>query len=272
MHNYKSLLIAIVCGILSGIPFLYTGEVTSLLDVINKLSFSEFYIDATYIAKFFVWYFPLMIFQIVWGTYIYRHFCTASVYYFSRLKNRITWFAGEIPKLYLYILLYLTVLLVSCMLPMLLFRGIVVDSNSIIILIYYYVIQSLWLYITTMLINILSIKWGSSIGFVLVSGVQIFFIGMFAPLQSILNFDVPENLEFKSRILKLNPISHLVLNWHSSSVSELNGEINKFDILFDLNESVVLFLFLSVIVSIIGCFVVKRQEFITINRETGGTV
>ena len=76
----------------------------------------------------------------------------------------------------------------------------------------------------------------------------------------------------KTILLQINPLSHLVLKWHSSSIEKLNEHINELGIDFPLHSSMVLFTIIAMLILITGGYVIKRQEFIIINREIGGNL
>ena len=265
-------LVAIFCGVFLGFP-ISGGEELSLFVVVNKLSFSEFVINTPYVHQLLIWYFPLILFQILWGTYIYKHFCTASVYYFSRLQKRRGWYLAEAGKLYLLSLLYLIVLVLSTCMVAAVGDRFVIGDGDLFFLVYYLVVHSSWLFAMTLLINLISIKVGSSGGFLAVAGVQFAFIAYFVALENVLNFSDPiVSLELRVLLIKLNPLSHLILKWHSSNIENLDRYINYFQIEFPMWQSLVGMLVLVIVVLSVGIWVVQKQEFITINRETGGSI
>ena len=104
MRRWKYIIFAVVFGLFYGI--IYTGTVNEMLlsEIVLKLSFSEFALcggNASYIGKIMLCFFPSVIFQVISGIELYRHFCTGSVYYFSRCVNRKKWYLKEIIHLYL---------------------------------------------------------------------------------------------------------------------------------------------------------------------------
>lgn len=185
------------------------------------------------------------------------------------MNNRISWFIRENIKLCLICFMYISIITGICCLAGGAFNNFRFDKNVLIILCYHLCIQSLWLFATTLLVNVLSILFGSSISFSIIYSVQMTFLLFFSIFKSYFQFD-RGNVGRKTNILKLNPISHLVLKWHNSRLRKINSKINVLNIDFKLSESVIFFVIISVIVFILGCIIVKRQELIYINRETGG--
>jgi hypothetical protein len=121
------------------------------------------------------------------------------------------------------------------------------------------------------------VKIGSIWGFSFVSAVQVLGVTAFIVLENLNIFTYElktaseiENLNFQSNIIKFNPISHIVLKYHSSGNQRLNEMINSYGFSFDLNESVVLLLVIAVLISIWGCNVIKKKEFISNNQEMEG--
>lgn len=273
---FKFLLLGILCGILNcSYLWISNDNSISLSGMINLFGFNDFYINAGYLILLFRWYFPIILFQIIWGTYIYRHFCSASVYYFSRCNNRVKWFLKEIVYLYIYAILYLLSSLVISALVILFCGNLTLDSSAFLLALYYLILHSLWLFIITVLINVLSITIGSVAGFSIVAAIQALGVAIFIILDDLNIFtyeltspDEIENLELQSKIIKFDPISHIVLKYHNSGNSKLNSVINKYGFDFSLNESVLTLFIAALIVLAVGCIIIKKKEFITINKES----
>lgn len=269
MDRKKVFIFAILFGIIYGFSISDNSQSSDIFEIINRLEFVEYDFDKIYVHLFLRWYFHIITFQILFGTYIYKHFCTASVYYFSRMNNRIIWFIRENIKLCLICFMYISIITGICCMAGGAFNNFRFDKNVLFILCYHLCIQSLWLFATTIMINVLSILFGSSISFSIIYSVQMTFLLCNSIFSSYFQFE-RGNVERKTNILKLNPISHLVLKWHNSRLQKINSEINFLNIDFKLSESIVFFIIISIIVFISGCIIVKRQELIYINRETGG--
>ena len=232
-----------------------------LSEIIIHFSFGELPTEHYYIAEASLRMFPLLIFQIFFGVYIYHRFCSASVYYFSRCDNRIRWFIKESLRLYPYTVMYPFIIIGVSVMMTAIFHSVQVNSASLILLMYYLVIYSLWLFIATVLINMIAIRFGNSaFGFAIVSGLQFSFL---LSLLAIDSDSTPNAL-----LLKLNPFSHLVIKWHSSHLDSVDRLINKFGIDFDLNLSIILLFVVAIVVVVIGMTIVKKQQFISINQET----
>ena len=273
----KYLLIALAGGIFNClILVLNSKESYPSSYVVLSFGLSALELYSGSIGSFFSWYFPFLLFQVLWGTYLYRHFCSASVYYFSRCGNRVRWFLKEAGKLYSFTVLYLSILLGSGLLVMQVTGKLYWDAVTLPLLLYYFELESAWLFRLTLLVNVLAIKLSSSGGFILVGGFQLLCVGAFAMWHGG-GKDMDATVEQaafmeQAQRMRFNPISHIILGWHSSKNSVLDSYVHQLGITFDFSWSVLLLLLLAVISLLVGCFIVKRQEFIIINRETGGSI
>lgn len=265
MRKMKIVLVAFVIGILSVEIGFFDLKKVSLSAIILSDSFSGVDFLPQYIPMFTLRYMPLFFFQINFSTYIYKHFCSASVYFFSRNINRKKWFFIETLKIYMYAIVYLVV---SCLTQILLigmFTRITVDREAIIIIFYFIIIYSLYLLLTTISINIVSIMSNSSIGFIVMQGMLL--------LSSSIFFLMGKNIENgyltnkMILLIKSNLIANLIFPFHSSRICKVDRLINIKDINFDLNFSLICYLVLCVCVVLMGSIVVEKHEFITNNKE-----
>ena len=140
------------------------------------------------------------------------------------------------------------------------------DFTSLIITVYYLLIYSMFLFFFTLMINIVSIIAGSRIGFISAVTVEILGMSSFFMLGKIVSDEA--NIAGKYIwLLKSNPFANIAFGVHSSKIKSLDKLINLKGISFDLNESIVYFFVLSLIMIVLGYFVVKKHEFITNNHE-----
>ena len=238
-------------------------------DVIMLLGFEYVDFFPQYIPIITYWYLPLIIFQIFYGTYIYRHFCSASVYFFSRYCSRTLWFLKETGVLYLFGLAYLIVMILSGTFITSFFTPVSAGTTSWLLACYYLLIHSLFLLVTTLGINILAIVFTSNVGFMIIEGISLFSMASFAVLGK---YFITEDIliDKYTWLLKINPFAHLVFSMHSSGINSVDRIINTKSISFDLNLSVLVFLMAAIIVTVCGCMMVSNHNFIESNKETGG--
>lgn len=71
-------------------------------------------------------------------------------------------------------------------------------------------------------------------------------------------------------LLKLDPISHLVLMWHTSRFSGANARIHMLPLTFDLYTSILYFLVAGVLITLIGGLIVKKKEIMISDMELEG--
>ncbi len=270
MSTYlKCIITSLLWGVLESLFYLRLNEKIILSDIIFQFSFLKKYIETPYIIDMTIKFLPYLIFQILFGTCIYKHFCSASNYYFSRCINRTKWLLREAFLLYTYVLIFLFCMLAGGVMVTVITNELIFDLESIILLLYYLIIYSLWLYLTTLLINIIAVRFNSSVAFIAIAGLEMGCIFSLVLWENVLPLQDSPFIDRNFLFLQLNPVAHLVLAWHSSFIEKLNMRINIYYQSFDLNISVVLFLLLSIIVTVVGCIVVKRKDLIIANNESG---
>ena len=145
------------------------------------------------------------------------------------------------------------------------FTTIKIDDGAVIIAIYYIAIYSIYLLSTTLAINIVSILFGSNIGFGVVQGIVLLSVSIFFILGNYVkdNF-ITEKVKF---LIKGNLIANLIFPFHSSKINSINNLINIKSIDFDLNYSILYYLIICIVVIVFGGYVVEKYEFIINNKE-----
>ena len=229
-------------------------------------------------------YLPLLLFQIFYGTMIYRHFCTASVYYFSRKTNRVKWFLPECAKLFLYAVAYTAVLLFSAVGIVAAFGSLQWNQGFWPLCIYYLATWSLFLFFTTLAVNVLSVLLTGSAAFLIVEAACFLNVLVYSVLDPLSRnaadyeppaymtpgYVEPNFLKDWMWAIRPNFIANLNLSLHSHGLGVPEGLINTKDLDFGLNGSVLYFFILSVVVLTAGCLIVAKHSFIESNKETGG--
>ena len=272
MKYLKYAVIGIVIGILFAFIHIEKINLIAYRELILKISFSEYILtpnNASYLDKIILCYFPLIVLQVIAGIEIYRHYCTGAIYYFSRCVNKIKWYFKEVGSLSLQILIYL----LSYVLGYTIFDSIVYDITFDIVcvklFIYFIIIYFFWNYIFSLLINVTALFVKSNGGFTISIGLQLLFISLYVTFQEKL-YLIYENDNIAKLLIKLIPFSHLIISWHSSRDHTINSLINIYEMSYDLNYSVISLLIVSIVITVIGAFIIKKIDFIYSNRETGG--
>ncbi len=267
-YYLRFLFFAAFWGILNSV-FAGNADSTAFSSIVLDVGFGNTVLVISDAGNFFLWYFPLLFFHVFFGTYIYRHFCSASIYFFSRCCNRTLWFLKECGILYAFSLLYLIILITSGTLAVKLQTTVTFDKESWIILAYYLIIHSLFMFFTTLCINLIAILVSSSDGFIYVEGILIFCIATFFVVGEKYYHSVPTASSHLG-LIKWNPISHIIFSIHSSSIVSVDKLINKNGLDFDLNVSVAVFSLLVLFAVIGGVIAVNKYNFMDINQENGG--
>ncbi len=285
MNTYfKYMIVSVVTALCCYMPGEIYEESMMLSQVVMDAAFGTIDIGSEYIAFISQWFLPMLVFHIIFGTYIYKKFCSASVYYFSRTENRTKWYLKETLMLYGMVICYLITFVGTGMIVAMVKKGIKYDSESIWIFLYYLIIYSLFLFSTTLAINLIAIKISSVIGFGVIEGCLLTGITLFVLLgdyvekqvllvtEAIPSIETLQEIESSilsqySWLLKINPFAHLVFPIHSSQYDVVDLAINQKGILFDLNESVMYYAVLSAVVLTIGHYLIKNCEFLTNEKE-----
>lgn len=285
MNTYfKYMIVSVVTALCCYMPGEIYEESMTISQVVMNAAFGTVDIGSEYIAFISQWFLPMLVFHIIFGTYIYKKFCSASVYYFSRTENRAKWYVKEITTLYGMGICYLIAFVGTGMIVTMVKKGIRFDSAAVLIFLYYLIIYSLFLFSTTLAINLIAIKTSSVIGFGVIEGCLLAGITLFVLLgdyvekqvlimtEAVPSIETLQELESNilsqyNWLLKINPFAHLVFPIHSSQYSIVDLVVNQKGILFDLNESVIYYAVLSIVVLVVGYYLIKNCEFLTNEKE-----
>lgn len=266
----KCIIVAGIWGLLQGMWLGNSMDEISLNDILLTLGFGEMYFIPSYLIELGFRMLPYIVFQILFGVFIYRHFCTASVFYFSRQANRIRWFLREAATLYVYAAIFVGVILGTAFIGASFNGRVLSNPGAWRLLAFYMAIHSLWIFITALMINILSLFWGNSIGFVTVIIIQFAFVMLLFLFDTVFSLEYGVEIHRNAKLLKINPISHLIVMWHTSRDIRTDSYIHMFSISFDLYISVLVLLIAAVIAVLFGCLCVRKKEIIAADMELEG--
>lgn len=211
---------------------------------------------------------PLLIYEMIMGTEIYRHYCVAGIYDMIRRPHRKRWFVAEAFRLlgetFLFsaLMIFCEVLFTFCLgkLGKICWQDCYLFIMEIVMIAFF-------VWIGCILINVLSMIWDSRYGFGIVALMQmgcLTLLGMFGP-EGVLSFETSGiDHGILSFMLKLNPVSHIILNLHGS-ILEQGAEIlleNPCFINFSMLESLLYMMVLSAFVMIFGLVTVQKVELI----------
>lgn len=208
---------------------------------------------------------PDYMFELYIGIELYRHFCTASVYVFSRTPNRSRWYIREVLEVAVAVFGYQIIKMFAAMSVTFLHYKIEPDHFGFFLLVFHIIVYSLWVFTVSLLINLISIKYGSNNAFIWIVGIQIF---MTALLELVQIFE--SNLTLTKIFLNVNPIAHLVVGWHTGTIKELKNSLEVTYIRLDFKVTLVTMLAISIFSVIVGMYLVSQHEFLILNANEEG--
>lgn len=263
--------IAVVCGVLLSLSRInpYGGQIT-LQDLVLQLSGArgEFAMGLYYgaMVDFGFLMLPFFLYQFYGGIQLYRQFCVASVYVFSRTTNRVKWYVTELwgmckGLLVLQVFLQSTTLLVAA-----LRWNVVWTGEGWLLLGIHVLLFTLWTFTMALGVNLLALIWGSNTGFLAVFALQ---AGMLAALCTGAKLESADPA--LARLLVLDPVSRLVLGWQSGGVFGLEGVLPaEYGHVLNLSGSLLQVALMTVAVVILGLVVIEKKDILVSNLETGG--
>lgn len=247
------------------------GRTIMLSEMILELSGSRGMVGMGFssyeLISFAMRLFPAFIFVLYAGIMLYRHFCTASVYVFSRYPHRMKWYIGEVCHLGGAVCIFHVLLLTASIITTMSRYELRIDREGMVLAAYYFFIYSLWVYIMALSINLLAVYLGSSTGYTLVISVQMVCI-VLLNLTDLLVRYFDDRLTYENFLI-WNPIAHLVFEWHNGNMEILDRILTSSSYLHtDLNHSLMMFLLLGIIVTSVGAGIIKNHNLLVADLET----
>lgn len=233
----------------------YGGQIT-LSELVLQLSGSRgsfpLGLSLTDLLTFSLRLVPTFVFEALAGVTLYRHWCTASVYVFSRIPGRRGWYLSQVSGLLLTAALYQVLLLAAALCTALLRWEVLFDLRGALYLGFHFGIYTLWTAGAALLVNLIAIFTGSSAAFTGLTAAQLVLISLFALLR-----------EPVYELLRLNPMSCLVLGWQGS---RLLGDVAAMRI----ENSLIISAILALAALVAGVVIVQRHDLIVSDMESGG--
>lgn len=130
-------------------------------------------------------------------------------------------------------------------------------------------INTLYLFAASVLINLLALLVGSALGFSLTYALQVCLIFMLLLWHRRLPVPAGTAPQWPWLLFWLNPIPHLVLNWHSSANGLLNSQMQALAYPYPLYCSVLYMTVSAVLVEVGGYLAYSRHDLLT-DTEGGG--
>lgn len=264
------LLLGLCCGVLLSFAYInpYSNKLT-LAELILQLSGSrgdlQLGLSLSELLTFNIKLVPCFLFELYMGTNLYRHFCTASVYIFSRNPNRTLWYLKECSVILAFSFIYQTVLIISSYSVACYRYNVVWNYSGFVLMLIHIALYGLWLFAITLLVNVVSLLLGSEISFAVILGGQAAMIALLAFLKI---FEY--NYKLFSIAVNMNPISHLVVGWQSCDIEWLNNTVRPNEIALSLSFSFLYVFLISLVIFIIGGIIIQKRDIITTDSEFGG--
>ncbi len=228
-------------------------------DLALGFSFSE-------LISFAMRLFPAFIFELYAGIMLYQHFCTASVYVFSRYTHRVKWYVKEVGLLCGVVCIFHVLLLAAAALTAAFRYEVQVDSAGMVLTMYHFFIYSLWVYSMTLAVNLVALYIGSSKAYTFIMSMQLIGIVLLNLMELVKRCF--GNGAFYSGYLVWNPLAHLVLGWHSSNMEPLDQILATNYMKIDLTVSLIVVLLLGIAITITGAVLVKKRDLLVSDLET----
>jgi hypothetical protein len=277
MMNKNRYIFIVVAGALSGIllTFQYVNPIEntiSLREIVFQLSGSrgEILLGFSFseLIAFSARLLPYYTFELYMGVEIYQHFCTSSIYVFSRVSNRTKWYLKETLQVFALSALYAAIILAVTALTTGMRYQVTLDTIGFVKSAVYVLLYAMWCFIMTMAINLIALKHGSSTAFTVVIAAQILLLTLFSLMNSL------TSRTGVLLLLTINPMTRLVIGWldpqGQSSGNDLfcdmikSADINPF---FSTVNAFCVFLFFMILIVFIGMYQVKHYEVLYANPE-----
>lgn len=248
--------LAILLGILHFLFLLYLpeeGDVELLLStVILNIGGGMMNTGLDGLLRYCLQLTPAFLLSAILGVAFYQHFSIAGVYIFSREPKRVCWYLKEMLQLLALSVIYHLVFVLTNLVCAHWRSDVTMDAAGVWLGVYHIILNSLWLFSMVAAINLVSLYLGSDYAFLITFGIQIIQIGL------LLWYDD----KTANPIARYLPISHLILYWHRSDQESLNVLLSPIYQLFSFPFSVLVLGGIAIGITGVGCFVIRKLEFI----------
>lgn len=256
--------LAVFFGVLGGIYLAvsfvnpYENE-TTLSEVILQLSGSRGAFAMGYSLTELVGYMlrmmPNYVVTMILGIDLYKQFCTASIYVFSRCTSRWKWYAQTAARMLISVCIYEIVLTGTVVLIAVLRFQVHFQMKGFGILGAHLAIFLLWNLTFILLMNFLALRFGSSTAGAIVIGIQAVCTAALTVVRFLENEQIPDLIVEK--LLQLNPVTYTVLGWQCEGGWSF----------LDIRMSIALLSICCIAVVLAGGFWISRIDLITENLE-----
>lgn len=254
----KNILIPITYSGLFFITYLITCKELNGTELIFRLSFGYVGNHKAFIGEAFFHYLLIVFSHILFGNRLFKNFCNATAYFYIRTVNLKRWFMEEIIQLFIDIVKFYFINILS-LLSLCLLSGKLnkFEFSDILFILYFIMVYSLFTFITSIAINIISIYADSGMAFTIVEGINTIFIGFYLITGDIYTEEYLINNPY---IFKYNPICHLMIGLHKSNLISMNKYLTTPKLQINLSTSILFLLLFTILFIVAGCFFINKKD------------
>lgn len=216
------------------------------------------------LVRFMLCIVPNLLVVMMLGSQLYRYFCTASVYVFSRHPNRLQWYLKSLAPLFANICFFELAFVLAAVLTAMLRYHILFSKGGVLLSGFHALLYIAWIFGWVLTTNLLAIRHGSSRSFMTVMTAQAVCTAVLAFVRIFEKNGV--SAEFIRLFIAINPVAHTVLSWHQGA---LFGEALAHS-RYGLSPlaTIMLFIILDIVIVLTGAVVTVRYDLLSENRET----
>ena len=192
----------------------------------------------------------IVVFNLLFGMYIYRDLYENCIYIFTRQRSRTRWFINRSVQLLLFCLLYVFLFVGITFLLSAIHSDYSIDLMAVKIVILTTILVTLFTYWVTVVVNLVAIKTGSTIAFLSCNIVLTILSALAVAHEKI---PVIKNL---SLLLFINPVANVTINWNAN--------------LGDNLMNIIYFLVLITLTLGIGAYLISSMDISLENKENNG--
>lgn len=150
----------------------------------------------------------VIVFNILFGAYIYHDLYENSVYIFTRQTSRKKWFLQRSMELFFYSAVYTALFIGTTFFLCMFYSDHRIDLMAIHILVITYILILLFVFWTTLIINILAVYMGAAGSFI------INYIGLLIFSVLAINHETIPIINRCPILLTLNPVTNVTIYWN----------------------------------------------------------
>lgn len=208
---------------------------------------------------------PCYVVIMILGNSLYSHFCTASIYVFSRCTNRLKWYGQTALSLLGDVCLFEILFTGTVILVTMVRYKIIFSPGGFLLLGYHILIYVMWIFTWVLLMNLCAMKTGSGTAFMVIMGILAVCT---ASLSLVHKMEVEEvSKDTIERFLSFNPVAHTILGWHGGAFAQAELAGNRYSMNLRVSAAVLFLFCLAVLLA--GGALVQRHELLTEDIELG---